>query len=52
MSQALFCDVSKIIVGLICKKVYDNYNKVSYLQRNKKCYNLETTFQKEVNFSQ
>ena len=25
---------------------------VSYLQRNKKCYNLETTFQKKVSFSQ
>ena len=33
-------------------KVYSIYNKVSYLQRNKKCYNLETTFQKKVNFSQ
>ena len=33
-------------------KVCDNYNKVSHFQRNKKCYNLETTFQKNVNFSQ
>ena len=33
-------------------KVYDNYDKVSYFQRNKKCYNLETTFQKKVNLSQ
>ena len=27
-------------------KVYDNSNKVSYLQNNKECYNLEITFQK------
>ena len=33
-------------------KVYDNCNKVSYLQKNKKCYSLETTFQKKVNFAQ
>ena len=33
-------------------KVYGNYNKLYYLQRNKKCYDLETTFQKKVNFSQ
>ena len=26
-------------------------NKVSYLQKNKRCYNLETTFQKKVSFS-
>ena len=33
-------------------KVYDNYNKVSYPQRNKKYHNLEATFQKNVNVSQ
>ena len=33
-------------------KVYDNCNNVSYLQRNKKCYNLETTFKKKIKFSQ
>ena len=33
-------------------KVYDIHNKVSYLQRNKKCCNWETTSQKKVNFSQ
>ena len=35
----------------IVNKVYNSYNKVSYLQRNKKCYSLETIFQKKVNFS-
>ena len=38
--------------SLFANKVYDNYNKVSYLQKNNKCYNLETAFQKKVNFSQ
>ena len=33
-------------------KVYDNCNKVSYLQKNKNCIHLETAFQKNVNFSQ
>ena len=33
---------------LFVNKVYDNY---SNLQKNKNCYNLETTFQKKVNFS-
>ena len=33
-------------------KAYDNCNKVSYLQKNKKYYNLETAFQKKVNFCQ
>ena len=32
-------------------KVYDNYDKVSYLQRIKNA-NLKTTFQKKVSFSQ
>ena len=32
-------------------KVYDNYDKVSYLQRNKRCCNLETTVEKKINFS-
>ena len=36
---------------LFVNKVHDNYNKV-YLQRHKKCYNLETTFQKKVKSSQ
>ena len=40
---------SKIIVVLLCKQVYDSCNKVSYLQKNKKSYNWETTFQKKVN---
>ena len=44
------CDVPKIIV--IENKVYDNYNKVSYLQRNKKCHSMEITFHKKVNISQ
>ena len=48
----LLCDVPKIIVVLNCKQVYDNYNEASYVQRNNKCYNLETTFQKIVKFSQ
>ena len=48
----IICDVSKIIAALIVNKVYDNYNKVSYLQKNKKCHKLEITFQKKVNFSQ
>ena len=30
-------------------KVYD---KVSYLQKNKNCFNLEITFQKKDNFPQ
>ena len=33
-------------------QVYDNYNKVSYLQRNKKCCNLETQSQKKATFFQ
>ena len=33
-------------------KVYNNCNKVSYIQKNKKSYNLETTFQKKLNVSQ
>ena len=36
----------------LVNKVYGNDSKVSYLQRNIKCYNLETTFQKKVKFSQ
>ena len=35
-----------------CKRSFDNNNKVFYLQRNKKCYNLEAAFQKKVNFFQ
>ena len=31
-------------------KVSNNYKKASYLQKNKKYYNLETTFQKKGNF--
>ena len=41
----------KKLSGSFTNKVYDNYNKVSYLKSNKKCYNLETIFQKKVNFS-
>ena len=33
-------------------KVFDSCNKVSYLQKNQSCYNLETTFQKKFRFSQ
>ena len=43
------------LIKLSCSfvnKVYDNYNKVPYLERNKKCYNLETIFQNKVNLSQ
>ena len=48
-----FFNAPKIIVALICKQsLHDNCNKVSYLQKNKKWYNLETIFQKKVNFSQ
>ena len=32
-------------------KGYNNPNKVSYLQKNEKCCNLETIFQKKVLFS-
>ena len=42
----------KQFLRLFVNNVYDNYNNVSYPQKNKKCYNLETTFQKNVNFSQ
>ena len=35
-----------------CHESFDNYNKISYLHSNKKCYNLETTFKKKVKFSQ
>ena len=31
-------------------KVYGSCNEASHLQENKKCYNLETTFQEKVNF--
>ena len=40
-----------MIVVLTVNKIYDNYNKVSDLQKNKKRYNLEITFQEKVNFS-
>ena len=33
-------------------KVYGIYNKALYLRKTLTCYNLETTFQKKVNFSQ
>ena len=36
----------------IVNKAYNNYDKVLHLQKNKKCYNLETTFQKKVKFPQ
>ena len=42
----------KQFLRLFVNNVYDNYNNVSYPQKNKKCFNLETTFQKNVNFSQ
>ena len=34
----------KQFLRLFVNNVYDNYNNVSYPQKNKKCYNLETTF--------
>ena len=42
----------KYLLSSFVNKVYDNRNKVYYLQKNRKCYNLETTFQKKVNLSQ
>ena len=42
----------KWLLCLFVNKVYDNRSKVTYLQKNKKCCNLETTFQKKVNFFQ
>ena len=33
-------------------KVFDNYNKVTYLQKNKICYNLGITFQEKLKFSE
>ena len=44
--------VPKIIAVLIYKQSLQSYKKVSYLQKNNKWYNFETTFQNKVNFSQ
>ena len=42
----------KQLLCLFVNKVYNNYNNLYYLQKNKKYYNLETIFRKKANFSQ
>ena len=42
----------KQLLCLFVNKVYNNYNNLHYLQRNKKYYNLEIIFRKKANFSQ
>ena len=39
-------------IGHLYTKVMAIFNKVSYIQKIKKCYNLENSFQRQTNFSQ